>query len=144
MRLQIWDTAGQERLRSIAKSYFRNAVGALLVYDITSLVSFDHVQEWYSDIQSLCVPNACVLLIGNKADLEAQREVGSQHAKNFADQNQLEPLETSALDGTGVTEAFTRLAYKIYDGVNKGTIKIPPPSQGMIPADRINGARACC
>jgi small GTP-binding protein len=144
IRLQIWDTAGQERFCSIAKWYFRNAVGALLVYDITLLTSFTRLEEWYGHIQSQCAPNPCVLLIGNKADLEAQRQVGSERAKEFAVQNGLEPLETSARDGTGVTEAFNKLTHQIYNKVNSGEIRVSQPPPGMAPAREINAFAQCC
>lgn len=113
VKLQIWDTAGQERFRSISKSYFRNAVGAILVYDITSMSSFDQLTDWLNDLQSLCVPNAYILLVGNKADLESQRQVGAQQIKEFAERHKLETIETSALNGKNVKEAFTRLSMEI-------------------------------
>jgi small GTP-binding protein len=127
VRLQIWDTAGQERFRSISKSYFRNAVGAILVYDITSMASFDELTDWLNDLQSLCLPNAYILFVGNKADLESQREVGAQCVKEFAERHRLEPVETSALNGKGVKEAFTRLAFEVYNRVKTNQITPSTP-----------------
>jgi small GTP-binding protein len=122
IRLQIWDTAGQERFRSISKSYFRNAVGAILVYDITSMPSFDDLTEWLNELQSLALPNAYIILVGNKADLEADREVGSQFVKEFADKHRLVPVETSARSGAGVREAFARLGLEVYHKVKNNEI----------------------
>lgn len=126
VKLQIWDTAGQERFRSISKSYFRNAVGAILVYDITNMSSFDQLTDWLNDLQSLCTPNAYILLVGNKADLEAQRQVGAQQIKEFADRHRLEAIETSAQSGKNIKEAFTRLALEVTTRVNNGTISVAP------------------
>jgi small GTP-binding protein len=148
IRLQIWDTAGQERFRSISKSYFRNAVGAILVYDITSMASFDQLTDWLNDLQSLCLPNAYILLVGNKSDLESQREVGAHRIKEFSERHKLEPIETSALNGRGVKEAFTRLAFEVYNRVKSSQItpstpvKAFPQQGGLTQAD--GDASGCC
>jgi small GTP-binding protein len=70
VKLQNWNTAGQERFHSISKSYFRNAVGGVLVYDITNSSTFDRLSDWLNELQALAAPNAYILLVGNKADLE--------------------------------------------------------------------------
>jgi small GTP-binding protein len=114
IRLQIWDTAGQERFHSISKSYFRSAVGAILVYDITSLTSFDSLMDWLPDLQTLAVPNAYILIVGNKADLEAQRLVAPGIVREFAEKHGLVAVETSAATGKGITEAFARLAFEVH------------------------------
>lgn len=124
VKLQIWDTAGQERFKSVSKAYFRNAVGAILVYDITNDSSFEDLISWLNDLQQLCNPNAYILLVGNKGDLEAQRQVGIQEAKDFAEQHKLQYLETSALSGNNITEAFTKLAYGVAQRVSNGQIQI--------------------
>ncbi|KAH0791830.1 Ras family protein [Histomonas meleagridis] len=123
VKLQIWDTAGQERFRSVSKAYFRNAVGAVLVFDITSESSFDDLENWLQDLQQLCNPNAYIILVGNKVDLEDKREVGTQQAKDFGEKHHLEYLETSALSGQNVMESFTRLAYEIANRVSTGQIQ---------------------
>jgi small GTP-binding protein len=123
VKLQIWDTAGQERFKSVSKAYFRNAVGAVLVFDISNDASFDDLGVWLRDLEQLANPNAYILLVGNKQDLGDQRQVGAQQAKDFADKHRLEYLETSALSGENVTEAFTRLAYGIAARVNSGQIQ---------------------
>jgi small GTP-binding protein len=110
VNLQIWDTSGQERYRSITKGYYRNAVGVLLVFDITDRHSFDDCPSWLADISTLCDANAVVQLIGNKSDLVAQRTVTIAEAEAFASHQRLLYLETSAKAGANVTEAFTRVA----------------------------------
>ena len=113
VKLQIWDTAGQERFRSIAKAYFRNAVGVILVFDITERKTFDDVNMWLNDVHSLCDPTAVVLLIGNKSDLSNHREVTLEEAEQFAQSHQIDYLETSAKDSSNVTKAFVKLTTQI-------------------------------
>ena len=110
VKLQIWDTAGQERFRSIAKAYFRSAIGVILVFDLTDRKSFEDLVRWLEDVHSLCDPNAVVTLIGNKSDLEASRKISESEAKAFADLHQLNYLETSALGGDNVELAFQTTA----------------------------------
>jgi small GTP-binding protein len=73
VKLQIWDTAGQERFRSVSKAYFRSAIGAVLVFDLTQKPTFDDVNTWLNDLNSLCAPNAYVILVENKSDLKEDR-----------------------------------------------------------------------
>jgi small GTP-binding protein len=124
IRLQIWDTAGQERFRSISKSYFRNAIGAVLVYDITNLNSFDQVSDWLNDLHSLAAPNAYILLVGNKSDLEGSRQVGVDLVKDFAERHHLERIETSAQSGKNVQEAFARMALEVSNRVANGSVSV--------------------
>lgn len=147
VKLQIWDTAGQERFRSISKSYFRNAVGAILVYDITSMSSFEQLTDWLNDLQSLCVPNTYILLVGNKADLESQRQVGAQQVKEFADRHKLETIETSAMNGKNVKEAFTRLSMEISARVKSQEITLnqtPARPMQLTPEKEQKERRGCC
>jgi small GTP-binding protein len=123
-RLQIWDTAGQERFRSVSRAYFRNAVGAVLVYDISAESTFDDLGNWLHDLQHQCSPNAYILLVGNKKDLSERRQVGVQQGQDFADQNRLEYIETSAFSGENVSEAFTRLAFGVVSRVSEGQLKV--------------------
>jgi small GTP-binding protein len=110
VKLQIWDTAGQERFRSIAKAYFRSAIGVILVFDLSERKSFDDLNQWLVDIHSLCDPNAVITLIGNKLDLIEQRKVTSNEAETFANLHQLAYFETSALGGDNIQEVFHRTA----------------------------------
>jgi Ras-related protein Rab-14 len=97
IKLQIWDTAGQERFRAVTRSYYRGAAGALMVYDITRRSTFNHLSRWLTDTRSLTNPSTVIFLIGNKADLEASREVTYEEAKQYADENGLMFAETSAM-----------------------------------------------
>merc|ERR1712071_264873 len=93
IKLQIWDTAGQERFRAVTRSYYRGAAGALLVYDITRRSTYNHLSSWLSDARNLTNPNTVIFLIGNKSDLEAQRDVTYEEAKQFAEENELFSLK---------------------------------------------------
>ncbi|KAK0408447.1 hypothetical protein QR680_003964 [Steinernema hermaphroditum] len=87
VKLQIWDTAGQERFRSVTRSYYRGATGALLVYDIANRDSYTAVQNWLADARSLASAQISVVLVGNKSDLEEKREVLYMEASRFAQEN---------------------------------------------------------
>ncbi|CDW84496.1 ras-related protein raba1f-like [Stylonychia lemnae] len=87
VKAQIWDTAGQERYRAITNAYYRNAVGALIVYDISKQNSFENVQKWHQELRDHADPNIAVMLIGNKADLKHMRAVKFEDAQNFAQNN---------------------------------------------------------
>jgi small GTP-binding protein len=127
VKLQIWDTAGQERFRSISKQYFRNSVGAILVFDLANYESFEALSGWLNDLQTNCLPNAYFLLVGNKSDLVAERQIGAHEIKEFADRHKLESSETSALSGKNVKEAFARLAFEVSVRVKNGTIGVAAP-----------------
>lgn len=115
VNLALWDTAGQERFRSIAKSYFRSAVGAIIVYDITQKNSFDEVSNWLNLVHTLCDPGAVAVLVGNKSDLENNRVVPTDEAEHFASSHDLVFFETSAVTGQNVQDAFLQLAQMVYD-----------------------------
>jgi small GTP-binding protein len=138
VKLQIWDTAGQERFRSIAKAYFRNAVGVLLLFDICERKTFDEVSAWLNDVHALCDPTAVVMLIGNKADLQQNRVVTLAEAEQFAEHHQLTFLETSALTGTNIREAFVKVATQIYR-------TRPAPAPGVAPTPKVApSSNGCC
>ncbi|KAH0631484.1 hypothetical protein JD844_005823 [Phrynosoma platyrhinos] len=117
VKLQIWDTAGQERFRSVTRSYYRGAAGALLVYDITSRETYNALTNWLTDARTLASPNIVIILCGNKKDLDADREVTFLEASRFAQENELMFLETSALTGENVEEAFLKCARTILNKI---------------------------
>jgi small GTP-binding protein len=129
VRRQIWDTAGQGRFRAISKAYYRNALGVVLVFDITDRKSFDELSTWLTDIRSLCDPNSIVQLNGNKADLAAERNVTLSEAEEFASRQHMQYLETSAKAGENVRNAFLRVATSI---LTKG-VRSSAPAIGRSP-----------
>jgi small GTP-binding protein len=124
VKLQIWDTAGLERYHSTSKTYYRNAVGVALVFDITDRLTFESLPLSLSDVHALCDPNAVVQLIGNKCDLADQRVVTALEAEGFARAHQMAYLETSAQTGDNVREAFVAIATTI---VNRGLKSLHGP-----------------
>ena len=140
VKLQIWDTAGQERFRSIAKAYYRNAVGVVLVFDITERKSFDELSTWLNDVHTLCDPNAVIQLIGNKCDLTEERVVTLTEAENFAQQHHMQYLETSAKAGDNVRETFVRVATAI---MSKGLKPSNPPLGKTPTTQETTDAKAC-
>mmetsp|Transcript_18613 Transcript_18613/g.34929 ORF Transcript_18613/g.34929 Transcript_18613/m.34929 type:complete len:214 (+) Transcript_18613:88-729(+) len=114
IKAQIWDTAGQERYRAITSAYYRGAVGALLVYDISKRVTFENLERWLQELRDHADPNIVIMLVGNKGDLRHLRAVGQDEALTFAEKHGLACIETSALEATNVETAFMRLLSEIY------------------------------
>ncbi|MBA0652352.1 hypothetical protein Gohar_012320 [Gossypium harknessii] len=119
VKAQIWDTAGQERYRAVTSAYYRGAVGAMLVYDISKRQTFDHIPRWLEELRGHADKNIVIILIGNKSDLENQRAVSTEDAKEFAQKEGLFFLETSALEATNVEAAFLTVLNEIFNIVNK-------------------------
>jgi len=143
VKLQIWDTAGQEKFRSVAKSYFRHAVGVIMVFDITDRKSFDDLSLWLNDVHTLCDSNAAITLIGNKTDLESQRAVTTTEATSYANTHQLQYLETSAKGGDNVQEAFYRAAKSVFDRAEKGQLSSKTNNAGSMPVPQPQGGCSC-
>ncbi|KAL2343083.1 hypothetical protein Fmac_004368 [Flemingia macrophylla] len=122
VKAQIWDTAGQERYRAVTSAYYRGAVGAMLVYDITKRQTFDHIPRWLEELRNHADKNIVIILIGNKCDLEDQRDVPTEDAKEFAEKEGLFFLETSALEATNVETAFVTVLTEIYNIINKKSL----------------------
>merc|ERR1712216_291284 len=115
IKAQIWDTAGQERYRAITSAYYRGAVGALLVYDITKHTTFDDVKTiWLEELRNNADANIVIMLVGNKSDLRHLRDVSTEDAYEFAEQHQLSFIETSALGGENVDKAFQNILKEIF------------------------------
>ncbi|XP_018653997.1 putative rab-2,4,14 [Schistosoma mansoni] len=124
IKLQVWDTAGQESFRSITRSYYRGAAGALLVYDVTRRDTFNHLASWLQDARQHASPNMVITLVGNKCDLDARREVKQEEAEAFARENNLLFVETSAKTGVNVEQAFATTARAIYERLQLGLLDI--------------------
>ncbi|NXA43861.1 RAB25 protein, partial [Eudromia elegans] len=80
VKAQIWDTAGLERYRAITSAYYRGAVGALVVFDITKHQTYDAVERWLQELYEHAEPTVVVMLVGNKTDLAQAREVPAEEA----------------------------------------------------------------
>jgi len=113
IKLQIWDTAGQERFRTITSSYYRGAHGIIVVYDTTEMESFNNVKQWLHEIDRYATEGVNKLLVGNKSDLIAKRQVDTATAKDLADSLSIPFLETSAKSAENVERAFMTMAGEI-------------------------------
>merc|ERR1719440_2049590 len=123
IKAQIWDTAGQERYRAITSAYYRGAVGALLVYDITKTVTFENVERWLKELRDHADANIVIMLVGNKSDLRHLRAVSTEEAMQFAEKHNLAFIETSALDSTNVELAFQNELTEIYRIVSSKSLQ---------------------
>ncbi|CAA0837468.1 Ras-related protein RABA4d [Striga hermonthica] len=119
VKAQIWDTAGQERYRAVTSAYYRGAVGAMLVYDMTKRQSFDHMARWLEELRAHADKNTAIMLVGNKCDLGTLRAVPTEDAQEFAERENLYFMETSALQATNVESAFFTILIEIYRIVSK-------------------------
>ncbi|KAG2332734.1 hypothetical protein Bca52824_003914 [Brassica carinata] len=123
VKAQIWDTAGQERYRAITSAYYRGAVGALLVYDVTRHVTFENVERWLKELRNHTDANIVIMLVGNKADLRHLRAIPTEEVKAFAERENTFFMETSALEALNVEKAFTEVLTQIYRVVSKNALE---------------------
>ncbi|KAK4258154.1 hypothetical protein QN277_007636 [Acacia crassicarpa] len=119
VKAQIWDTAGQERFRAVTSAYYRGAVGALIVYDISRRTTFDSVVRWLDELKTHCDTTAAWMLVGNKCDLDNIRSVSVEEGKSLAEAEGLFFMETSALDSINVKTAFEMVIREIYNNVSR-------------------------
>lgn len=119
VKAQIWDTAGQERFRAVTSAYYRGAVGALIVYDITRRTTFHSVTRWLQELDSHSETTVARMLIGNKSDLDNIRDVSVEEGVKLAEEEGLFFMETSALDSTNVQKAFEIVIREIYSNVSR-------------------------
>nr|XP_043634563.1 ras-related protein RABA6a-like [Erigeron canadensis] len=115
IKAQIWDTAGQERFRAITSSYYRGALGAMLVYDITRQGTFENLKKWLHELREFGNRDMVIVLVGNKSDLDDLREVGVEDGQKLAQLENLCFMETSAKENLNVEDAFLQMITKIYE-----------------------------
>lgn len=142
IKLQIWDTAGQESFRSITRSYYRGAAGALLVYDITRRETFNHLTRWLEEARQNASGEMVIMLIGNKSDLEHRRAVSFKEGEEFAREHGLIFLETSAKTAANVENAFLKTSEKIYEKILSGQLDVTDQNQGIKVGHGSGGAGA--
>jgi len=122
IKAQIWDTAGQEKFRAMTSAYYRGAVGALLVYDITRDETFQNLEVWYKELKEHADGELSVMMVGNKSDLVYIRDVPTEKAQKYAQDNNMAFMETSALDNSNIIAAFETIMTEIY----KNTVRASP------------------
>ncbi|XP_068007701.1 ras-related protein Rab-37 isoform X4 [Melanerpes formicivorus] len=113
VKLQIWDTAGQERFRSVTHAYYRDAQALLLLYDITSKMSFDNIRAWLTEIHEYAQKDVVIMLLGNKADVSSGRVVRTEDGASLAREYGVPFMETSAKTGMNVELAFLAIAKEL-------------------------------
>ena len=115
IKAQIWDTAGQERYKAITSAYYKGAKGAFVVYDITRKGSFESVEKWVNDLKAAADKSLTIILVGNKCDLEDQRQVTKEQGEEKANHLELAFMETSAFSGENLEKAFELMIKQVYD-----------------------------
>ncbi|KAI4878447.1 hypothetical protein NFI96_016079 [Prochilodus magdalenae] len=170
IKAQIWDTAGLERYRAITSAYYRGAVGALLVYDISKHLTYESAERWLKELYDHADPHIVVMLVGNKSDLASIRSVPTEDAQDFAavicsvlidilnylptplpiEKNGLLFMETSALESTNVETAFNSVLTEIHKKVSskevtRGSINaVSLSSPSTTSAASQEEKKACC
>jgi len=116
LKLTIWDTAGQERFRTLTSAYYRGAQGIILVFDVSRAETFKNVQEWLKEVDIYSThEDAVKMLVANKIDKEDERVVTREQGRQFAKENSMLYIETSAKTQQGIQQAFEELVMKILD-----------------------------
>ncbi|XP_062848223.1 ras-related protein Rab-39B-like [Trichomycterus rosablanca] len=127
IKLQFWDTAGQERFRSVTRSYYRNSVGGLLLFDVGNRASFEHILDWHAEVCEHVRPHAVLfILVGHKSDREddGDRTVSRQEAEKLAAKIGAPYIEASSKTGQNVQTCFKMLTERIYHGLQSEEVKL--------------------
>ena len=113
IRVQIWDTAGQEKYKSITKNLFLKVQGVLAIFDITNSTSFENLKIWVKTVKEECGSHMPIVIVGNKTDLEKQREVDKDEAISYAKNEKVEYIETSSKLGENVQKAISIISEQV-------------------------------
>jgi len=113
--LHIWDTCGQENFKSISQTFYKGAVAALLMFDLTRRQTFENLEKWFKDVKDCAEENVSIMIVGNKSDLVNLREVRTEEGVSFAESKNAAYIETSALDSTNIEAAFRHVSIAVYN-----------------------------
>ena len=148
IKLQIWDTCGQEIYRSLIKNFYRNSSLAIIVYSIDKKNSFKDINLWIKEIRVNSSPDIKIVLIGNKSDLDKDRQVSYEEGKKYLDDDEvLKFFETSAKTGENIKKLFEEISiilYKDYKYFNKGNLTRSSGSFKAKKADLSKKKSKCC
>ena len=109
---KIWDTAGQEKFRSMVLQTLKNGQGIVLVYDVTKRETFNNLKNWLDEINKITT-KVCIILFGNKCDVD-DRAVTEEEAKQFANENGIAYIETSAKENINIEKGFSQVINDTY------------------------------
>ena len=115
IKMQIWDTAGHEKFRTITTSYYKSAHAIIVLYDITDINTFEHVKNWMIDIDKFAKQGVLRLLIGNKIDLNDNRQVTKEAGETLANKFGVNFFEVSAKDNININELFLETAKSLLE-----------------------------
>ena len=122
LKLHIWDTGGQERFRAMAPLYYRDAIGGLIVYDVTDPNSFESVRYWVNELRTKGPPKVCLAVVGNKCDCEADdKQVQVDEVKKYCEENDMLFFECSAKTGHNVLALFSGVSNRIWEEIICGS-----------------------
>jgi small GTP-binding protein len=146
IELQLWDTAGQELFRAVTRGYYRGSIGAFLVFDVTRRESFANIQRWIEDVRAAARPDAVMVLLGNKADLAAARDVAADEAEAFARDRGMLYFETSAKTGENIERAMRACLDAVERLINAGKYDGSAASDAYVLGDDEGGPSktGCC
>ena len=149
-KIEMWDTAGQERYKSITSAYYKGAMGALLVYDVTNQITFNNIERWYNEIKDFSSKDIQIIMIGNKTDLKDKIVISTEMSQNKAADLEIPVVETSALNASNVKEAFHLLIKEIYKDLlrkkdfNKDNSEINNNAYNIIDTNLEPKKKGCC
>ena len=142
IKLKIWDTAGQERYHNITSQIYKGSDGIVLVYDVNDEVSFSKIRDWIEQIKSnISEGDISLVLLGNKCDIE-ERVVSKQKGQEMAENLKISYFETSALNGTGINEAFEGLTKEIMK--KKNVIISDGRTISLTSSQKAKNKKRCC
>ncbi|CAF1217533.1 unnamed protein product [Rotaria sordida] len=118
-KLQVWDTAGQDRFKCVVSSFYRNANGVIICFDLTDLESFRNVNNWFEEVKRYCPEQTPIFLIGTKSDLKTRRMVSDDMIKNYTEKNRLSYLETSSKTNENVEKCFVDFTQNLVAHTNE-------------------------
>jgi len=113
--LHIWDTCGQENFRSISSTFYKGAVAALIMFDLTRRQTFENLEKWIKDVKDSSEENVAIMIVGNKSDLVNLREIRTEEGVSFAESKNAAYIETSALDSSNIEAAFKHISTVVYN-----------------------------
>jgi small GTP-binding protein len=142
IKVQIWDTAGQERYRVVTKNYFNSSNGFVIIYDITNRVSFNNINNWMEQIESLVGKDVKCILFGNKNDLVRERSVKKEEGKELAKKYNCPFFETSAKEGNNIEAGFKCIIMDIIRDIQNSEFK--RNDSKVLKPNRIKEKKNCC